>query len=65
MGDKFEQTDAFKKGLQIRKEVLGDAYVEKALEGVMLVIPINLSSPLPPSYRPELEKKPSPFHTTD
>lgn len=34
MGDKFEQTDRFKQGLQIRKEVLGDAYVDKALEGV-------------------------------
>lgn len=34
MGSKFEQTDKFVQGLQIRKEVLGDAYVEKALEGV-------------------------------
>ena len=34
MGDKFEQTDRFVQGLQIRKEVLGDAYVEKALQGV-------------------------------
>lgn len=34
MGDKFEQTDRFKQGLQIRKEVLGDSYVDKALEGV-------------------------------
>lgn len=34
MGDQFEQTDRFKEGLSIRKEVLGDAYVEKALQGV-------------------------------
>ena len=34
MGDKFEQTDRFVAGLRIRKEVLGDAYVDKALEGV-------------------------------
>lgn len=34
MGDKFEQTDRFVQGLKIRKEVLGDAYVDKALEGV-------------------------------
>lgn len=37
MGDKFEQTDRFKEGLRIRKEVLGDAYVDKALEGVSLL----------------------------
>lgn len=34
MGDQFEQTDRFKQGLSIRREVLGDAYVEKALQGV-------------------------------
>lgn len=34
MGDQFEQTDRFKQGLTIRREVLGDAYVEKALQGV-------------------------------
>lgn len=34
MGDQFEQTDRFKQGLSIRKEVLGDAYVDKALQGV-------------------------------
>ena len=34
MGDRFEQTDRFVAGLAIRKEVLGDAYVDKALEGV-------------------------------
>lgn len=38
MDDKFEQTDRFVKGLQIRKEVLGDTYVEKALEGVSMRI---------------------------
>lgn len=37
MGDKFEQTDRFKEGLRIRKEVLGDAYVDKALEGVRVL----------------------------
>lgn len=34
MGDQFEQTDRFKQGLSIRREVLGDTYVDKALEGV-------------------------------
>lgn len=34
MGDKFDQTDQFVAGLKIRREVLGDAYVDNALDGV-------------------------------
>jgi len=41
MGDKFEQTERFKDGLRIRKEVLGDAYVDKALEGVSSLVELN------------------------
>ena len=43
MGDKFEQTDRFVQGLNIRKEVLGDAYVDKALEGVRLAREVKVS----------------------
>ena len=33
---KSAESEEFKKGIKIRREVLGDAYVDKALAGVRL-----------------------------
>jgi hypothetical protein len=34
MSEQTEPSKLFKKGIKIRREVLGDAYVDKALAGV-------------------------------
>jgi hypothetical protein len=34
MASSSEASEAFKQGIKIRREVLGDAYVDKALAGV-------------------------------
>lgn len=36
MSEQPEQSELFKQGIKIRREVLGDAYVDKALAGVGL-----------------------------
>jgi hypothetical protein len=36
MSEQSEPSELFKQGIKIRREVLGDAYVDKALAGVGL-----------------------------
>lgn len=56
MSNTSEPSETFKQGIKIRREVLGDAYVDKALAGVRAIPLIPLEAAKEHGFYPDTKR---------